>query len=143
MLGFLKKLVCMRGTLPCTCIHSNRSMTLSRRDYLDLVLLCLDQVTKRNLPCSHLDSFQRPIQQQEKYTSIDTLCEGFLVKNISRLGNYVNRMKFDEKPEYTNILQLSKKIFIQRKYKDDNEYIWRPKYIAATAQHSLVLKRKE
>lgn len=118
----------LTGTARYASINAHMGAEQSRRDDLESLGYVLIYFLKGSLPwqglkASSRDTKYRLIHEKKCGTAIDILCRGLPVE-FSHYVNYIRGLRFDERPDYTQLRRLFKNIMIKNHFIDDKIYDW-------------------
>lgn len=118
----------LTGTARYASINTHLGIEQSRRDDLESLGYMLIYFLKGSLPWQGLKAATKN-QKYEKileckiHTPIDALCKGIPVEFKNYL-EYVQRLRFDDKPDYGYLMGQFRELFFRKGYSYDNDYDW-------------------
>lgn len=115
------------GTVRYASIAAHESLEQSRKDDLEAIAYILIYLYKGKLPwqgIKHKDKKMRyqAIGEVKKNMDIDKLCIG-MPKEFSIFLKYCKNLDFTERPHYTALIKMFKKLYDSRNY-SDNQLEW-------------------
>jgi serine/threonine protein kinase len=111
------------GTVRYASIAAHESLEQSRKDDLETIGYILVYLYKGKLPWQNIKFNTKKekyhaIGEIKKAIDIDEFCSG-MPKEFSILLKYSRNLEFDERPHYTALIKMFKKLYESRKYKDE------------------------
>lgn len=116
------------GTARFASVNTHAGVEQSRRDDLESLGYLLVYLSKGRLPWQNVPGENK----KEKYENIykiklampvNKLCLG-LPKEFHNYMNYCRNMKFNERPDYMELLRAFKELFFQRGFLNDQVFDW-------------------
>ncbi|NDC95952.1 hypothetical protein EB118_21450, partial [bacterium] len=111
------------GTVRYASIAAHKNHEQSRKDDLESIGYILVYLYKGKLPwqsIKHKDKYERYRLVGDKKENIteEELCDG-MPKEFLVLMKYARSLDFDEKPHYSSLIRMFKKLYESRNYKND------------------------
>ena len=118
----------LTGTARYASINTHMGAEQSRRDDLESLGYVLIYFLKGSLPWQGLkastrDTKYRLIHEKKSSTLVDVLCKGLPIE-FAHYINYIRGLRFEERPDYTQLRRLFKNIMIKNHFIDDKIYDW-------------------
>lgn len=77
----------------------------------------------QGLPAKNKDEKYEQIKIKKAVTSIEDLCKGF-PKEFCQFMNYSRKLKFEEKPDYQQLISMFRELFVRDQFEFDYMYDW-------------------
>jgi hypothetical protein len=73
------------------------------------------------------DEKEARIKEMKESMSAEALCDGFLPREFATYINYARGLAFDDKPDYSYLRQLFRRLFYAQGFKYDHVFDWTEK----------------
>jgi len=118
----------LTGTARYASINTHLGIEQARRDDLESLAYVLIYFLKGELPwqglkAKNMKEKYEKIMEKKISTNVELLCKGLPVE-FAEFLNYTRDIKFDEKPDYTFVKNLFKKIMDKEKIEIDYNFDW-------------------
>jgi len=129
------------GTARYASINAHSGHEQSRRDDLEslgymLIYLARGQLPWQGMKANSRKEFYDLILEKKMRTPVEVLCKD-LPPEFATYLNYCRALLFDEKPEYSLLRKLFRKVFLRRRFSEDNLFDW----TILNVKHSASLKK--
>ena len=118
------------GTVRYSSIHMHEGVEQSRRDDLESLGYIFVYFLKGRLPWQGLSSktetteeFYNILKKFKQNTSLDKLCKD-IPEEFKNYLEYCRKLKFDEKPNYTYLMDIFFSLFKKKKFDLESRYDW-------------------
>jgi serine/threonine protein kinase len=118
----------LTGTARYASVNSHLGIEQSRRDDLESIGYVLLYFCRGKLPWQALKARTKKekyskISEKKSSTPIEVLCKGY-PEEFAEYLNYCRNLRFDEKPDYSHLRLLFRRLFQKRGYQFDYLYDW-------------------
>jgi len=118
----------LTGTARYASVNAHLGIEQSRRDDLESLGFVLMYFNRGRLPWQGLQAHTKKekydkISEKKMSTPIELLCKGF-PEEFAQYLNYCRALRFDDKPDYSHLRRLFRKLFKNRNFKYDYIYDW-------------------
>ncbi|KIW41741.1 uncharacterized protein PV06_07265 [Exophiala oligosperma] len=115
------------GTCRYASINGHLGVAQSRRDDLEALGYMLVYFLRGNLPWQGLkakrDAKHLLVLEMKQATSASELCAG-LPTEFEDYMNYVNKLRYEDRPDYQHLRRMFSKLFRQQGFDYDNVFDW-------------------
>ena len=116
----------------CRLLKSHGKKDLSWGDDLESLGYMFVYFARGSLPWEGLraktaDEADRSIKEMKESLSGEALCEGVLPREFARYIDYARSLGFGEKPDYSYLRRLFRRLFAAEGFKRDNVFDWTEK----------------
>ncbi len=118
----------LTGTARYTSINTHLGVEQARRDDLESLAYVLMYFLRGSLPWQGLKAATKKqkydrIMEKKMTTPTDLLCRGF-PNEFGIFLNYTRALRFDDKPDYSDLRKLFRDLFVREGYQYDYVFDW-------------------
>ena len=124
----------LTGTARYASLNTHLGIEQARRDDLEQIGIVLMYFIRGSLPWQGLPAKTKEekyeqIKIKKAVTSIEDLCSGY-PKEFQHFLNYTRKLKFEEKPDYQQLISMFREAFVREGFDFDFMYDWNVKKAA-------------